>query len=316
MGKPGTSRPVRPKVKSGKDLEQSGYEKAERDTQTHTLNQEIVSRYGSYLEMRNYKKRGIEGKLAAARDYLIYCDQQGYDYRFISIKDSENYREHMTLLTIDDGSPRYQPATINVALSHLKNFYSFLISAGLAEMNPFADTWRLKEPMKIPKNILSVKQMGKLLNSLNGRDDLKLKVILEVLYSTGMRISELENMHVRDINLREGYLVIRDNKERQDRKAALTEYAHRVLIFYLREDRGENPFLQGKKRTLNRWVNDRLKKKTDELETSSDHLPQHEAQHRHPPLKLGGRDQGGPGVPGTQEDQEHGDLYQGAYRRP
>lgn len=226
---------------------------------------EVLNKYKTHLKSGNYKPRGIEGKLAAGRDFLSYCDDSGKDYRHIGIKETEGYREHLSLLTGADGSPRYQPATINVTLTNLKTFYAFLVSAGLADKNPFASTWRLKEPVRIPKNILTVKQMGKLLDSINAKDELKLKVVVELLYSTGCRISEIENLTLSDINLEGGYITIKDDKERQDRKAPLCEYSHSVLALYLRKQNQEKPFLQGQKRTLNRWINDRLKKKTEEL---------------------------------------------------
>jgi len=229
------------------------------------IEKKVLKKYKTHLESGNYKPRGIEGKLAAARDFLNYLEDSGKDYRVTCIKDSEGYREYLSLLTGKDGSSRYRPATINVVLANLKTFYSYLVSAGDADKNPFASTWRLKEPVRIPKNILSVKEMGKLLSSLKVKEELKLKTVIELLYSTGMRISEVENLKLCDINLEGGYITIKDDKNRQDRTAPLCEYTQKVLVLYLRNHNQEKPFLMGQKRTLNRWINDRLKKKTEEL---------------------------------------------------
>ena len=229
------------------------------------IEKEVLKKYKTHLESGNYKPRGIEGKLAAARDFLTYCDESDKDYRLTSIKDSEGYREYLSLLTNKEGSPRYRSATINGTLSNLKTFYSFLVSAGLADKNPFASTWRLKEPERIPKNILSIKEMGKLLSGIDIKEELFLKVILEILYSTGCRISELENLKLNDINLKKGFITIKDNKERQERTAPLCDYSNSILTHFLENQTKENPFLTGQKRNLNRWVNNRLKKKTEEL---------------------------------------------------
>ncbi len=229
------------------------------------IEKKILKSYKTHLESGNYKPRGIEGKLAAARDFLLFSEESGIDYARVSIKDSEGYREYLSVLTGKDGASRYRPATINVTLANLKTFYSFLVSKGFADKNPFASTWRLKEPVRIPKNILSVKEMGKLLSSLKVKEDLKLKTVIELLYSTGMRISEVENLTPGDINLEGAYITITDDKNRQDRTAPLCEYTQKVLVLYLRNHNQEKPFLMGQKRTLNRWINDRLKKKTEEL---------------------------------------------------
>lgn len=226
---------------------------------------EVLNKYKTHLEVGNYKPRGIEGKLAAARDFLSYLEDSGKDYRVTCIKDSEGYREYLSLLTDKEGSSRYQPATINVTLSNLKTFYSFLVSKGFADKNPFASTWRLKEPMSIPKNILSIEEMGKLLSGIETKEELFFKVVLELLYSTGCRISEIENLSLRDINLKRGFITIKDDKERQDRTAPLCEYTNSILTYFLKNESKDKPFLRGQKRTLNRWINDRLKKKTEEL---------------------------------------------------
>ena len=68
-----------------------------------------------------------------------------------------------------------------------------------------------------------------------------------------------------DINLKKGFITIKDNKERQDRTAPLAEYANSILAYFLETQSKDRPFLKGQKRTLNRWINDRLKKKTEEL---------------------------------------------------
>ena len=225
----------------------------------------VLKSFKIHLESGNYKPRGIEGKLAAARDFLLFSEETGIDYTRVSIKDSEGYREYLSLLTNKEGSPRYRSATINVTLSNLKTFYSFLVSKGFADKNPFASTWRLKEPVSIPKNILSVKEMGKLLSGIETKEELFFKVVLELLYATGMRISEVENLSLRDINVKKGFITIKDDKNRQDRTAPLCEYTNSILTYFLKHERKEKPFLMGQKRTLNRWVNDRLKKKTREL---------------------------------------------------
>ena len=225
----------------------------------------VLKEYKTHLESGNYKPRGIEGKLEAARAFLNYSEETGMDYAGISIKDSEGYREYLSVLTGKDGSPRYHPATINVTLANLKNFYSFLVSKGFADKNPFASTWRLKEPVSILKNILSVKEMGKLLCGVDEKEELFFKVVLELLYSTGCRISEIENLTREEINLKQGFIIIKDSKERQDRSAPLTEYANSILAYFLKKGSKDKPFLKGQQRTLNRWINERLKKKTEEL---------------------------------------------------
>jgi site-specific recombinase XerD len=230
----------------------------------------LAGEYAGYLAAKNYKPRGIEEKLRAVRQFLRYAEQQGLDPCRLRGTEAESYREHLSLSVGKDGRPRYQPATINVGLSHLKSFYSFLVARGLAFTNPFFDAERLKEAYRIPKNILSIQEMGRLLQSLavDSPDAFRFKLLLELLYATGARICEIENLALRDVELDSGYLLIRDDKERQERKAPLTEYACRLLALYLKvlHPKGsERLFPHGCKRSLNRWLNERLKRLTASL---------------------------------------------------
>src|SRR4030067_624704 len=90
---------------------------------------------------------------------------------------------------------------------------------------------RLKVKDALPRNILSIEEMGKLLDGIEvkSRLDFKFKVVIEILYSTGCRISEIEKLRKKDIDLEEGYIKIIDDKESQDRRCCLTECALKLL---------------------------------------------------------------------------------------
>lgn len=226
---------------------------------------ELLQEYTEYLTLKNYKQRGIEDKVRIAGQFLEYASRQELELNTLCFKHAEAYREDLSLMLNKEGKMRFQPATINGIISSLKLFYSFLIAKGKALSNPFFDVERMKEGYRIPKNILTVEQMEKLLNGIKvtNRQEFKFKVIIELLYSTGARISEIEGLTLNDINLDTGYITIKDDKERQDRKAPLTEYALKLLRLYLKEiykEDSKTVFPHGKKRTLNRWVNDRLKR--------------------------------------------------------
>ena len=229
----------------------------------------LLNEFKNYLQLKNYKQRSIEEQVRDIKKYLEYSEETRINIYTISIKDAEAYREYLRLLTKDDGSSKYNPKTINKIISFLRMFYTFLITKKLSFRNPFNDIEKMKESFSLPKNILTIEQMEKLLNGIDVKDkrDFKFKVIVELLYSTGARISEIESLTRDRINLKTGFIKISDDKERQDRKAVLTEYCLELLRFYIKYiyNNSKKVFKHGKDRTLNRWINDRLKVLTKKL---------------------------------------------------
>lgn len=244
--------------------------------------EKIIAEYIEWLNAKGYKARGIEELERSAKKFFEYIQTAGIDYTSLTIREAESFRENLRLQITTDGKC-YSTSTVNNTITHLRILYKYLISAGKVMRNPFFDVERMKESRNLPKNILSIEEMKKFLDSIEVNDihDFKFKVIIELLYATGSRISEIENLTRENINLDEGYITIQDNKEKRERICPLTEYSSRLLNLYLRENNintrspshaeelvpsGVEVFAHGAKRTLNRWMNDRLKRITRELE--------------------------------------------------
>ena len=216
-----------------------------------------------HLERGGSKPRGIEEYVRDAGQFLSYLAGRKQLVSEVTFQDAEAYRERLTLREKEDGSPRYHSKTVNKQIAELRCFYRYLVSVGRSAHNPFDLVEKLREGVSVPKNVLTVKQMGRLLRGVEvkSKTDLKFAVVLELLYATGARISEIEGLERKDIRLPDGYIVIRDDKTRRDRYAPLTEYAERLLTLYL----AAVPlcgnglvFLSGKPRTFNRWMSERL----------------------------------------------------------
>ena len=230
----------------------------------------LLKNFTTWLNVKGYKPRGIEEKERAVKQYLEYARNTGLSVSRAGSHDAESYREYLRLMTDDEGGGRYNPKTINGRIAYLRLFYQYLTSAGTAYRNPFQNIDRMKESQTIPKNILNIDEMNRLLENIpvETPEDVTFKVIIEILYSTGLRISELEQLVRADVHPGAGYMVVRDDKSRRDRNVPLTEYSAKLLFLYLENvTTGEQGhiFRRGKARTLNRWVNDRLKRLTEKL---------------------------------------------------
>jgi integrase/recombinase XerD len=128
------------------------------------------------------------------------------------------------------------------ALSALRSFYNFLLVDGKITVNPVADVEMPKFSPPIP-NVLSQEEMATLLAPKPSQKvTLRDRTILELLYATGLRVSELVGLKKRDINLEAGFLVA-SGKRSKERMVPLGTYARDIIKLYLQETRPEGVHL-------------------------------------------------------------------------
>ena len=127
-------------------------------------------------------------------------------------------------------------ATISRSVASLKNFYSYLASSGFVEKSPVYDIKVERSKKKLPQ-ILTGKEIELLLSqpacvdSKGFRD----KAMLEVMYATGIRVTELIDLDIDHVNLEQG--VIRCNGTKKTRIIPLYPGALYALSVYVRDVR-------------------------------------------------------------------------------
>lgn len=131
-------------------------------------------------------------------------------------------------------------SSISRKLSAIRMFYRFLLVEGVVGENPVQGVVSPRRGQKIP-TYLSFKEVEKLLEaplptSSNGLRD---KAILELLYATGLRISELINLNRRDLNLNSGWVKVR-GKGSSERMVPLGREAARWIGRYLKKRGGKD----------------------------------------------------------------------------
>jgi integrase/recombinase XerC len=126
----------------------------------------------------------------------------------------------------------YARTSISRKLASLRSFFKFAIRQGFAENNP-AQPLRNPRGQRTLPHFLTAEEVDKLLDApkLSDAAGLRDKAILEVMYSAGLRVSEVVGMNDRDIDLAEGAVRIR-GKGRKERIGSLGRYAIRALKAY------------------------------------------------------------------------------------
>jgi integrase/recombinase XerC len=126
----------------------------------------------------------------------------------------------------------YTKSTTARKLATLRSFYKFLIRRGQLGVNPLSTIRTPKQEKRLPK-CLDLEQVQKLLDAPGDADLLSArdKAMLEVLYSSGIRVSELVDLEMGDLDLQEGVLRVR-GKGRKDRLTPIGSQAIKALQRY------------------------------------------------------------------------------------
>jgi len=134
-------------------------------------------------------------------------------------------------------------------LAALRSFFRFLIQEGILQGNPAEDLETPKVAKTLPE-VLTLKEIERILEQPNLKTPLGIRdrAMLEILYATGMRVSELTHLPVHQVNLEAGYVLLY-GKGSKERVVPLGSESMRWVALYLKEAREilakgkESPFL-------------------------------------------------------------------------
>lgn len=140
-------------------------------------------------------------------------------------------------LTLQGRGPRLAPASVARLISTLRTFYRFLVLEGGVANDPTVTLASPKPWQRLPRT-LSIDDVERLLNHSKGRGPLAQRddALLELLYATGVRVSELTDLKIQNLNLLSGFLICL-GKGRKERIVPLGDVARQKLSLYLSDAR-------------------------------------------------------------------------------
>lgn len=153
-------------------------------------NKELIDDFKTYLKVdKNYSDNTIESYI---RDIVYFLDYKKKKVEDITKKDIDNYILHIL--------PKYNESSVNRIIASIKSFYKYL-SLFKGFINVSEDVSSLKRKKALPK-YLSIEEVDRLLDiTLETPFDYRNKTMLEVLYATGLRASELINLDINNVDL-------------------------------------------------------------------------------------------------------------------
>ena len=192
----------------------------------------LVDQYLSVLAVeKGYSPRTIEAYAADLNDFLDFLQKKGLS------KPEEIKSPHVLLYLADLRRRNFSSETVARRLSALRGFFRFLaLEYGLTE-NPLALIEGPRLSRKLPL-VLSSREVEALLKAPDPSTPLGLrdKAMLELLYASGLRVSELVGLKLHEINLEVGFVRVKGKGEKE-RLIPIGEVAREVISQYLQRAR-------------------------------------------------------------------------------
>ncbi len=202
------------------------------------MNNKQIEEFLNYLSFeKKYSENTVESYKRDLNDFDNYFKKE---IKKINHEDIKKYIQNL--------GKNLEAKTISRHISSLKSFYKYLKLTNQIKTSPLANINNPKTQRKLP-NILTEDEVNDLLDiNLKTDFDFRNKAMLELMYSSGLRVSELINLKVNDIDIQNEVVRI-FGKGSKERIIPLDEYATEALNNYINDHRfnlfkhGENNYL-------------------------------------------------------------------------
>lgn len=189
-----------------------------------------LNEYLDYLEYeRHYSKYTIDNYEKDIEEFLEYLEEENINYLKLEYSDIRAYLGYLK------EEKKEKSTSISRKLSALRSYYKYLCNNNKVNSNLFSLISSPKKEQKLPR-YFEYNELEELFNvpDLNTALGQRDRLILELLYATGIRVGELVKIKLKDINKSERTILIY-GKGSKMRIVNYGEYANDILITYLND---------------------------------------------------------------------------------
>ncbi len=186
---------------------------------------EYLNKFIEYLkEIKKYSPNTIKAYRIDIEQFISYFEENELEVNRDNVRD---YISNIFVLTKNK-------ATLSRKISSLKTFYNYLVKFGIVSKNVFDSISSPKLDKKMPE-ILTENEINTFLDNLSEEKfiDIRNKAIFEFIYATGMRISEVVNLRIEDINFNDNLVRIM-GKGKKERIVPFNDYSKELLLRYIK----------------------------------------------------------------------------------
>ncbi len=192
---------------------------------------DLIRAYENHLiKVKQASSNTVSSYMRDIRQFALFLEDLGH--ADLTTVEQLHIQQYLSRL-IQEGR---SGATQSRNVASLKNFFAYLVSAGFMDQSPVFDIHVEKREKKLPQ-ILTGREIELLLSQpvcvdAKGFRD---KAMLETMYATGVRVTELLSLDVEDVNLEQG--IIKCSSDKKSRVIPLYPAALRSLALYMKEYR-------------------------------------------------------------------------------
>ena len=211
----------------------------------------LLRAYEEDLHVR-YAERTVPAYLADVRHFLGWLEGQGIALGEVKDEDVLAYQSALFALRRRDGRA-YSLSVQNSRVVAVKSLFRFLSRRNYLLHDPAACVALARGEDRLPRSILKPGEVCRILAAPAGDSprELRDRAILETFYATGIRVTELIQLRLHDVDTEDRLLRIEQGKWRKDRNVPLTQAAAEAIERYVLEGRGR---ILGKKTSRNLFV--------------------------------------------------------------
>ena len=195
----------------------------------------LVAPYSEYLRVRQRAESFVEKRARDLEQFNGWCSDRGITrIDDVTRPVLERFQRWLFLYRKKNGKP-LGVSTQYSKLCSVKMFFKWAARQHHVMHNPASELEMPKMPMRLPQDVLTPAEAEQVLSQADVDDILGIRdrAMLEVLYSTGMRRTELARLRLHDISHERGTVMIREGKGKRDRVVPIGERALTWLRKYI-----------------------------------------------------------------------------------
>lgn len=194
------------------------------------MNREIDNFINEIKYQKNYSNHTCKNYYDDLKEYNEFLEIESIKFNKMNYEFTINYLKYLN-------SKNYKKTSISRKLSTLRSFYKYLVKEELVKDNPFILVSSPKKEKRIPKfinynNLEEIFNVPDIKTPIGQRE----RLILEILYGSGVRVSELVNIKIKDIDFKNKIINIL-GKGSKERIVSYGEYAKEIMDLYLNDGR-------------------------------------------------------------------------------
>lgn len=193
----------------------------------------IIIKYKQYLKLeKSLSANTVEAYLTDLDKLFAFLELEGIDFSDVTLENLETFSAGLRDIGIH---PRSQARI----LSGIRSFFRFLVLDGYLEQDPS----ELLESPQIGKHlpdVLSVEEIDNLIGAIDrtSREGQRNRAILETLYSCGLRVSELCNLKLSDLYLKEKFIRVEGKGSKQRLVPISSRAIHELELYFADRNQG------------------------------------------------------------------------------